>query len=195
MTVATQEKSLSITDKAKLLRADLKGNGWNAKQISVSSSYAGYESCLKVRIKDLNIPLSKVEEIANQYSRIRYCKASGEILQGANTFVDVVFDYDAVNQKAAEYLELATNVFNKHYDKNDYSYSGSEIFRNDQFYILFWNRKQYEYFPSITLHKLQSYTANGETWTSGRQVSSYMAESPAQIATGLTYMFCQYIKR
>lgn len=194
-TIATQEKWLSIADKAKLLRSDLKKFGWNSKQISVTGKYVAYDSVLKIRIKDLNISKVAVEKIANQFSSIDYCETSGEVLEGGNTYVNIDFDWESLKLKAADYLDFCKDIYSKHFNKNDWSTSGVTIFENDLYKIIFWNRDQFSHTPSITLSKIHTYSANGETWKSGTQVTGYCANSPEQMANGMAFFFCQYINQ
>ena len=72
---------------AQNLRAALKAAGYKASAISVRSRHGS----LNVAIKDKAIALDNVEEIANGFSNVRRCEASGEILSGGNTFVFVQY--------------------------------------------------------------------------------------------------------
>jgi hypothetical protein len=57
-----------------------------ASQVSVSSPHH-CSTTVRVHMMDRVIPLSKISAIAAQGESIRYCEASGEILQGGNHFV------------------------------------------------------------------------------------------------------------
>lgn len=72
---------------AQNLRAELKAAGYKPSAISVRSRHGS----LNITIKDKTIALDKVQEIANGFSNVRRCEASGEILSGGNTFVFVQY--------------------------------------------------------------------------------------------------------
>lgn len=79
---------LRTTEKAKLIRAELKTLGITSKQVSVTCR-SGSIDCY---IKDLSVEPEVVEKIAKKYENVRYCEYSQEILQGGNTFVFVQYD-------------------------------------------------------------------------------------------------------
>lgn len=84
-------------EKAAAIRTELKTRfGWTSRQVSVR-----FTSCsIEVTVKDPDVPLKIVEEIANQHEVIHRCEFSFEILSGANTFVSVEYDPDVVDAYA-----------------------------------------------------------------------------------------------
>ncbi|MGL5709998.1 MAG: hypothetical protein ACRCW9_04040 [Cetobacterium sp.] len=96
---------MDLKNKAIELRKKLKNIGYTSKQISVTSKHS-----LRVVIKDLNISKSEIEKMAIKYEKIRYCTASGEMLQGCNDFVDVQYDRDLISNEAIKYYELSEKV-------------------------------------------------------------------------------------
>ena len=54
-----------------------------------------YDSSYRIEVKKL-VDLDRVEEVANKYESYQRCQASGEILQGGNTFVFVNYAYEGV---------------------------------------------------------------------------------------------------
>jgi hypothetical protein len=72
---------------AQTLRAALKTAGLNGRRVTVRHDH----NTLRVTIRDASVSLSKVKEIADQFVSIRRCEATGEILCGGNTFVDVSY--------------------------------------------------------------------------------------------------------
>lgn len=92
--------------KADQLRAALKAAGFTRKQVSVRTGGGSTETSLDVTVRDTTIALSAVEELAGKYENIRRCEATGEILGGGNTFLDVSYDDDAIRTAArAEVLD------------------------------------------------------------------------------------------
>jgi hypothetical protein len=72
---------------AQALRAALKLSGFNSRRVTVRHDH----STLRVTIRDASAARSKVQAIADQFVSIRRCEATGEILCGGNTFVDVSY--------------------------------------------------------------------------------------------------------
>lgn len=74
---------------AKNIRAALKSElGLSAKQVSVTTSTTG---SVRVVIKDRWVSKKKVAPIAERFESVSRCSATGEILQGGNTFVFVSY--------------------------------------------------------------------------------------------------------
>lgn len=104
---------LSITDKAKILRKELKEKyNINSKQVSIRSRLCGYSDAIDIEIKDLSIPLTieKITQIANKFESIRYDKYSGEILSGANTYINVRYNATAYNEIAKNFYTLSEKI-------------------------------------------------------------------------------------
>jgi len=80
------QELMTRTDRpADLLRAALKAAGFNARRVTVRE-----DGCtLRVTIRDAAAPRSTVAAIADRFRQVRYDHATGEILCGGNTFVDV----------------------------------------------------------------------------------------------------------
>jgi hypothetical protein len=90
-----QTKHGKVETVADKIRADLKRAGIPHKSVSVRMPHWG---SVHVTIRDASISISTIKTIANAYECIRRDDASGEILSGGNTFVDV--DYDGEVLKA-----------------------------------------------------------------------------------------------
>jgi hypothetical protein len=73
------------TTPVQTLRAAIKTAGFNGRKVTVRLDH----STLRVTIRDASAPLSTVKAIADQFSSVRRCEKTGEILCGGNTFVDV----------------------------------------------------------------------------------------------------------
>lgn len=92
---------------AKEVKKVIKENGINTKKISVRCSIEGYEEVIRVTLKDIYLPLKKIEAIVRKaFEVVGYDEYSNEILAGGNTFVFVEYDYniyeEAVNAKLEE---------------------------------------------------------------------------------------------
>lgn len=92
------------------IRADIKAAGIPARAVSVRVSDAGYETAVRVKIKDINVDRAVVERVAKRYSEVDRDERSGEILAGGNTFVFVDYDYDVLKNATEQYLEQAQAV-------------------------------------------------------------------------------------
>lgn len=82
---------------AQRLRAALKAAGFNARRVSVRHDH----STLRVTLRDATAALSTVKAIADGFRSVRYCEATGEILCGGNTFVEVEYTDDLIAPIAA----------------------------------------------------------------------------------------------
>ena len=80
---------LSTTEKAKIIRNELKAIGITSKHISVvKDSWGSIRLTLKVEESDLD--MKAVSAIAYKHESIDRCEVSGEILMGCNTFISIV---------------------------------------------------------------------------------------------------------
>jgi hypothetical protein len=82
------------TDLAKEIRKLLKEElGYNSRQVGVRNRQGGYSTCIRVTVKDLNIPLEPIEKLTEQFEYYQRDYATQEILCGGNTFIDVSYDW------------------------------------------------------------------------------------------------------
>ena len=131
---------MCITDKAKQTRKELKELGINSKQVSVNCKHGS----LYVRIKDLKVKMETVEFIANKHRSVSYCEASGEILQGGNTFVFIEFDSNALRAAANEFEEKAEKIF----QEKGGDHCGITISEKDNMRLVYWPN---ECIPTVNL--------------------------------------------
>lgn len=68
------------------LKKEIRNTVSSLKHNDLSVKYNGYSYNVKLKVL---VPLSSVSNVANKYRSVSYCEASGEILQGGNTFVSV----------------------------------------------------------------------------------------------------------
>ena len=99
-TTTTATKSLSTADR---MRAALKAAGFKTTQVSVRSPHYG---SYNVTIRSADVSILKVEEIVGSFEKIDRCQASGEILLGGNTYVDVSYADDVIAPLKAEITAL-----------------------------------------------------------------------------------------
>jgi len=97
---------------AKKIREDLKAIGYNSKKISVVTRGCGYSDSIRITIKDVTIPDKEIIKIADKYESIRYDEYTGEILEGANLYIFVEYDYDVMSDAAKPYMKKAIEIFN-----------------------------------------------------------------------------------
>ena len=164
-------KFVSVTEKAKMIRSELKKQG--LKNVSVRSSNCGYSDSINITIKDLTVNKKQVEEIANQFESIRRCEYSGEILQGCNTYIIVEYDYMVLSNARDEFLPQALKIINEFKDQKSYLH---EIAKNDESRLL--------YDPSVNLVHI-SYNDN-------RYSRRHVAYNEYDIARSLClYHYCK----
>ena len=77
----------TIASPANNVRAALKKAGFNTRQVSVRCPHC----TLYVTIRDASVSLTRIEEIAGQFESVSRDHATGEILAGGNTFVQVAY--------------------------------------------------------------------------------------------------------
>lgn len=82
---------MGTVDAAKAIREQIKAVGIKARSVSVRADC----SSIRVLVKDPAVSLATVKAIAGQYEKISRDYASGEILCGGNTFVDVEYTSEA----------------------------------------------------------------------------------------------------
>jgi hypothetical protein len=107
---------ISITDKAKMLRSEIKSKlGLNCREVSVTTSGGGYDSSIHVYLKTLKAMThyQEVEKLASKLEHIDYDPYCGEVLCGGNTYVNVGCDRSVLREFSTKYLELATKVYNE----------------------------------------------------------------------------------
>ena len=106
---------------AKAIRQELKENGINNKQVSVTSRSALYDDAIRINIKDLDVNYKLVSEIANKYKSVSYDQANGEILAGGNMYIHVELDYDTVEEAKQNYMQKAEELMeqNKNCRENE----------------------------------------------------------------------------
>lgn len=104
-----------MTDKElrKQIKSELKTAGYNAREISVSVKCAGYDTAIRVTIKNPYINADTVKEIVNNYEQVSYDEVTGEILQGANTYVRVSYEYGIFEQVSEAFETLAKEAIEK----------------------------------------------------------------------------------
>lgn len=83
-----------VTEKAKMIRAEIKKAGIPSKSVSVRSHGIGFSSAIDVVIKDHSVDIEIIANIANKFKEISRDNYTGEILMGGNTYVDIKYDYE-----------------------------------------------------------------------------------------------------
>ena len=77
-----------MKEEAKIIRAELKQKlGLTVKDVSVKSDL--YSVWVRIKNKDVNI--NEVKNIAKKYESFDRCERTGEILQGGNSYVFVEY--------------------------------------------------------------------------------------------------------
>lgn len=92
-----------MSNAADTLRAALKTAGYSARTVGVRQTRGG---SLDVVIRSSAVSITAVSAIANAFRVVRYCEATGEILAGGNTFVNVAYDRAATAAITATVLAL-----------------------------------------------------------------------------------------
>ena len=85
-----------VTEDSKRIRAELKARGITSRQVSVRAESYSMGSSINVTVKDPDVNLNLVKEIAETAERIQRCEYSGEILSGGNRFVHASYSSEAL---------------------------------------------------------------------------------------------------
>ena len=98
---------------AQQIRADLKAAGFKPADISVKSSFPGYEEVVNVEIKNVFISLEDVKKITRKYHEVAYDERCQEVLAGGNTFIRVRYNYESENAAISGLLPFASEIIDK----------------------------------------------------------------------------------
>jgi len=90
---------VSPADAARQIRARLKAAGVPARAVSVRSESFSMGSALRIRIIDLSVPYAVVAAAAASEEKIDR-DSYGEIMSGANRYVDISIDSDSIDAAA-----------------------------------------------------------------------------------------------
>jgi len=102
--------------------------GYNKKQIKVSAKASMYDDCVNITIEDLTIPKKKVEEIAKEFSSVRYDERTQEVLQGCNVYVRVQYDYDKWEENRKQYEQQAKEIIERFNNQEIEQYGRQSIY-------------------------------------------------------------------
>lgn len=96
------------------IRKKIKALGYTSKDVSVRVSDAGYETAVRIYIKNMAVNEQAVKGVAKSFEYIDRDERSYEILSGGNTFVFVEYDYDTKKEAINKYLEAAQEIMQKY---------------------------------------------------------------------------------
>lgn len=114
---------------AKELRSKLKEIGYNRNMVGVTSSY----NSIDVTVKSLDVDFKAIENLANTYEKIDRDYATGEILCGCNTFVNVDYANSIKEDLKEKYSQTAEEFWNE--IENSKDDNCVTLFSNENYYI------------------------------------------------------------
>ena len=115
-------------ERSSAIKAELKKLGYNSRQVSVRSGFCGYSDYTNITIKDLKADRKAIEKACKKFQSIDYDSANGEILEGANTYITVKYDYETLHNAIEEERKNLDSMIaeiekeQKHIKKNDSEY-------------------------------------------------------------------------
>ena len=130
---------MTIKKKGAAIRAELKKLGYNARQVSVKTGYCGYSDFARIRIKDCAVNKKAVENACKKFSSIRYDEFTGEILEGANTYIDVDYDFEALENAIEKAMPEVESVVSEIAKEQKHIKKGKEeyvIYKEDDGYYM-----------------------------------------------------------
>lgn len=95
----------TATDRAKMIRTELKAQGISSRKVSVRAEYFSMGSALHVTIKDPSISMSVVKAVAEKYESLRRDESTGDILKGGNCYLHLGYTSEANAIRSAQYVE------------------------------------------------------------------------------------------
>jgi hypothetical protein len=96
---------IGTTERAAMIRAELKAkHKWTSRDVSVKADNFSMGSAIRIRIKNADVSLAAVKEIAAVHEKIDRDQASGEILSGANRYLDIEYSSEAREVLIARHL-------------------------------------------------------------------------------------------
>ena len=133
-------------ERSKAIRAALKEKGITSKQVSVRSGYCTYSSYTDITIKDMSVRINDVKRICNAFESVRYDEYSGEILAGGNTYIQVQYDYNTLNEAIEKQLATVEELI-KNIDKEQIKFE-----KNGLEYVLFFEEdcQNFKYFMACS---------------------------------------------
>jgi hypothetical protein len=119
----------TLKEECQEIRNKLKEIGITSRQVSVKGSYALYDSVIRAEIKDLSVNVNLVKEITENYRSVDYCIASGEVLEGGNTYVRVNYNWESIRDARLLKEEEAKKIFDDVQGKESYTIAdrGKEV--------------------------------------------------------------------
>lgn len=94
------------------IKKTLKENGYNPKDFSVSVRDSLYDTTIKVVVKSPIINRADIEKLLSKYESIDRDERTYEILQGANYYLFVTYEYNVFDSVACDYLGMAQEILN-----------------------------------------------------------------------------------
>lgn len=106
------EVKVEFEANSKGVKEFLKLHGYNPKDFRVRKANPGYERSLYITIKNIEISKKEVEILVeSQFSKVRYCETTQEILAGGNTFVFVEYDEKAFEELVKSKQQEAEKLY------------------------------------------------------------------------------------
>lgn len=134
---------------SKEIKKYLRENGIDTKNISVKGSNCGYSENFNITIKDINIDIEKVRDLAKTFESYERDERTGEILEGGNTYIFVNYDYNTLKLANEKYNNVVLNIINsklKEHCKEDIDAwnNGDGVVRLSDNIIIFKDGNTYE---------------------------------------------------
>lgn len=181
-----------LKDKLAQIRKDLKAKGITSKMVAVRGKYSLYDESITIKIKDVSVSKKLVESIVNKYEEISYDQYNGEILAGGNTYIHIEFDWNALEEAKEQFIDLATEIFNKGKEECEKPYELYRAIENDSKVVLYQPNYSNGNAPSISLKNIITLTDEYGSFKSYDNVKSYIATCPENIASFLVECKYQY---
>lgn len=99
-----------------VVRKALKDAGIAARDCSVTVRDSGYNTAVRVKVKNPRVKLEDVRNVVNQFEEIDRDERTGEILSGCNVYMFVEYADGIFDELGAEYMDEAREIIRRTLD-------------------------------------------------------------------------------
>lgn len=107
------------------IRNEIKGAEYKIRDFSVSVRCVGYETSIRIKIKNPMIKKTEIDKLLRHWEQIDRDERTYEILAGGNTFLHIDYEDGVLEEAAADLVPISEKVL-----ANPEKYSGRKIADN-----------------------------------------------------------------
>ena len=154
--------------------------GYNSRKVSVRTRSGE----INITVKDLSIPVKPIEEEAKKFQSIRRDEITQEILLGGNTYVNVGYDHNLIQEAKDARLEEAKSIIEEHKDLD--SNRGMDVKEHGKYKLVYYPNPS-QGMPSVDTIEEYEGEHEGKSYTGINNLKSHVAFNEYDIATALVF--------